>query len=242
MNRFYKKVFAFIMWMTIFGGMSLMGQNLITNPGFETGELAPWFGDNNNTVTIVTDAFSGEYAAVGNAAQNVDLMAGVQYTVTCNTKIISATPEQRVWIGVRDSEGLVLNAEMFETDWQEMTMTFTPDETGAHKFWIWGQGDSSYASDNWVLLAEGTTNVNDNAAPNNIKIARTADGIAINMENVTGDANILVHDLSGKQIYNVTTADLETVIDRNVLSISGIYVVSVITDEQHRVEKVAFMN
>ncbi|KAA3639160.1 MAG: T9SS C-terminal target domain-containing protein [Bacteroidetes bacterium] len=242
MNRFYKKVFAFIMWMTIFGGMSLMGQNLLQNPGFETGELAPWFGDNNNIVTIVTEAHSGEYAAVGNAAQNVDLTAGVQYTVTCNAKIISATSEQRVWIGLRDSEGLVINAEIFESDWEEMTMTFTPDETGSHKFWIWGQGDSSYASDNWVLLAEGTTDVNDNAAENNIKIAGTADGIAINMLNVNSDANILIHDLSGKQIYSATTTDLDTIIDRSVLSVSGIYVVTVITDELHRVEKVAFMN
>ena len=219
-----------------------MGQNLLGNPGFESGELAPWFGDNDNIVNITTNAADGSYAAVGNAAQNVDLVEGEKYQLRCKAKIVSAGSEERVWIGVRGPTALVQNSEIFSTDWEDMAIDFTAPETGTHKIWIWGQGQSSYASDAWVLLVEGTSSVNNQEAKDKIKIINGMDEIAINMTAISGDAKIMIHDVAGKQMYLNTTSQHNILINKAILPTSGIYVVTVLTDKLHRVEKVMVIN
>ncbi len=241
MKKIYNLVTVLFTLGCLMFASSMMGQNLLGNPGFETGELAPWFGDNNNIVNIVTDAAVGEYAAEGNAAQNVDLEEGVEYELRCKAKIISVGADEKVWIGVRGPTALVKNSQIFEMDWEDMSIDFAAPETGTHKIWIWGQGTSSYASDGWTLVVKGTSSVNDQEAKDKIKIINGAGGVSINTTNVLSDVKIMVHDFAGRQVYQATTSQSNTLIERAVFPTSGMYVVSVMTDKIHRVEKVAMM-
>ncbi len=241
MKKFYFHLIVLFVCGFTACSFSVNGQNLLGNPGFESGELSPWFGDNGNTVTLDTAAADGQFAAIGNAAQNVDLEAGVQYELRCKAKIISVTGEEKVWIGVRGPTALVQNARIFETDWEDMAIDFTAPENGTYKIWIWGQGSSSYASDAWTLVVKGTTSVNNREAQDKIKITNTYEGVAINMTNLLSEATILVHDFSGRLVYRANTTKTN-LIKRGDFPTSGIYVVSVITNALHRVEKVAIMN
>ena len=238
MKRCYFQFIAFTICLSILSSFSLHSQNLLSNPGFESGELAPWFGDNNNVVTIDTAAAEGQYAAIGNAAQNVDLEEGVQYELRCMAKIISFTGDEKVWIGVRGPTALVQNARIFELDWENMAIDFTAPETGTYKIWIWGQGSSSYASDGWTLVVKGTSSVNTQEARDKIKISNTLNGVSIDMFNISDKAEILIHDFSGRMIQRASTYQSHF-IDKSVFPTAGIYLVSVKTGKLHRVEKVA---
>lgn len=240
MKKLYIHLIAFFLCLSTLCSFSLKGQNLLGNAGFETGELTPWFGDNGNTVTLDTAAAEGEFAAIGNAAQNVDLEEGVQYELRCKAKIISLSGEEKVWIGVRGPTVLVQNARIFAMDWEDMAIDFTAPENGTYKIWIWGQGSSSYASDSWTLVVKGTSSVNSQEAQDKIKITNTHEGVSINMTNLLSEANILVHDFSGRLVYRSNTTKTN-LIERDVFPASGIYVVSVITNKLHRVEKVAIV-
>lgn len=241
MKSFYNQFLALFTTLCLLASINMNGQNLLSNPGFESGELAPWFGDNDNTVTIGTDAAEGEYAAVGNAAQNVDLEMGVEYELRCKAKIITVTGDEKIWIGVRGPSALVQNSRVFETEWEDMSIDFAAPETGAHKIWIWGQGASSYASDGWTLVVKGTSGINDQEAKDKIKITNRANGVSVDMMDVFSDAQIIVHDLAGRQLYRTTTPDNNTLIEKTAFPTAGIYVVSVMTEKLHRVEKVAVL-
>ncbi|MEO1449904.1 MAG: hypothetical protein AAFV07_10270, partial [Bacteroidota bacterium] len=223
------------------GVSSLSGQNLLQNASFETGMLAPWFGDNDSDVTIVADSVDGAYSAIGNAAQNVDLMAGVNYELRCKAKILASPNSERVWIGVAGADGLVQNSEIFSSDYEDMAIDFTVPETGSYKVWIWGQGESSYQSDAWTLVVEGTsptTSVNDELAKANIKIHNTLEGIAIKLTNNLREANIMVRNIAGQEILKMTTAQSQVFLDNNRFPAAGVFVISVQTGDLHRVEQV----
>ncbi|RME11821.1 MAG: T9SS C-terminal target domain-containing protein, partial [Bacteroidetes bacterium] len=220
---------------------TLSGQNLLQNPGFETGSFDPWFDDNGNGINITTDAAEGNYAAVGNVAQFVTLEEGVEYELRCKARILTASADQKIWVGIRAPSAFLTNTEVLQTDWQDMAIDFTAPESGDHKFWIWGQGNSTYASDSWTLVVKGTTGVNDQEAKEKIKITRNAEGVAIDMTTVASDAKILVHDFAGRLVYQTTTNQSDNLIENSIFHTSGIYIVSVITDKLHRVEKVAMM-
>ena len=239
MKNLYYYLSAFLILAGLSYTSTLAGQNLLGNPGFETGVLPPWFGDNDNMVTITTEAADGDYAAIGNAAQNVELTEGVNYELRCKARIISAETNERVWVGVRGPSALVQNFELTGTDWIDVAIDFTAPETGTHKIWVWGQGASSYSSDAWTLVVEGTSDVNDFESTERIKIVNRVDGIAINMTDLPGIAQVMIHDVSGRQVYATTTSQNNLLIDRASLFANGIYVVSVISGNLHRVEKIA---
>jgi len=239
MKKNYKTLSALLAGICLFLSLAVNGQNLLGNGDFETGMLDPWFGDNGSVVNIVTDAAQGTYAAVGNAAQNVNLVEGEEYELRCKGKIISFTGDEKVWIGVRGPDASVQNQRIFESTWEDLLIEFTAPVTGTHKVWIWGQGGSSYASDDWSLIVKGTIlSVNDQESVEKIKIRNSADGVLINIANVVSESNIKVHDLAGRQLYNLTTSQGTALIEKNQFPSTGLYIITVKSDNMHRMEKV----
>ena len=102
-------------------------------------------------------------------------------------------------------------------------------------------GKDVYLKENYypVQLLMGTS-TNDPAAIEKIKIVNTAEGVSINIEEVGKDAEILVYDLAGQQIYFNKTSSNNTLIEKNNFPTSGIYVVSVKSNNLHRVERIFF--
>ena len=136
-------------------GTTLYGQNLLGNPGFESGVLAPWTAGNGNTVNIIGDAPEGEFAAQGNIEQIIDLVAGQAYVWTAQVKCLSGC-DKNMWIGRKDlaPDGAVVNFNFKDfSEWGEAKVEFVAENSGPHRFWVWGQGEPlSYVSDNHVLL------------------------------------------------------------------------------------------
>lgn len=161
MQVLYAKCSVVLLGIALLATLPLCGQNLLTNPGFESGMLTPWFGDNGSRVELVTEAYAGKYASLGNVAQNVNLTQGVVYQLRCKARIIKASDKEKVWIGVRAAAGLVKNAQLQKEEWDDMFIEFVAPETGPHKIWIWGQGASAYSSDEWTLVVKGTPSGGD---------------------------------------------------------------------------------
>lgn len=88
-----------------------------------------------------------------------------------------------------------------------------------------------------ITLVSGA-GINDLEAKAKIKIISSEDGVFINMENMIDDAQIRVHNITGKQVFSTTTSSRQTHINNAVFSSAGIYVVSVMTDKLRRVEKI----
>ena len=152
---YYQLTFLTIFCLLLISGTTLEGQNLLGNPSFETGELAPWTEGNGNTVNIIEDAADGTYAAQGNIEQIIDLVAGQAYVWTAQVKCI-ADCDKNVWIGRKDLApgGGVVNFNFTDlNEYGEAKVEFVAENSGPHRFWVWGQGDAlGYVSDNHVLL------------------------------------------------------------------------------------------
>ncbi|MBK1897935.1 carbohydrate binding domain-containing protein [Chryseobacterium paridis] len=124
-------------------------QNLVQNPGFETGTLSPWAAGWNSNYTapnVIADAHTGgfgaNYAATATTGffQNVNVTAGQQYTLSFWYKISGTGNGGRIWSNfldagdnpiylVTDSANDPLrNNNQFltkSTTWQQKVITFT---------------------------------------------------------------------------------------------------------------------
>lgn len=244
MNKIYKISTLILVGAFLFCTNVTSAQNLLINPSFETGELVPWTAGNNAVVTIIEDGQQGTYAAQGNIEQLVQVEAGVEYTYTAQVKCVGNCGEN-MWIGIKDITGdmFVANSSFTDvTEYEERSITFTAGTTGTHRFWVFGQNGADYVSDNFLLLAEGTTNVTEaELEANKIQIATTQEGVTVNIEDSINDAEIFIHDISGKRIYNNSISNGTTLINNSEFAASGIYLVSVQTGKTQKVEKVSIL-
>ena len=239
MKKRYNTIAALFILLYIIASTQLVGQNLVQNPSFETGMLSPWTAGNNNTVNIIEDAQHGTYAAQGNVEQLIDLVDGVKYTVTCYAK--NLTPDINVWVGIRDlvNDEFVANYLITSTEYEKATIEFTSKGTGQHRFWAWGQAGSDYISDNWVLLADGTTSVNDVFSESSmVKITSSRNGVEVAIDDNLRWARISIFDLAGNRIYNHKAANGIHIVNNHAFNVPGIYIVSVQTDQGMKSSKV----
>ncbi|MDQ1097483.1 MULTISPECIES: carbohydrate binding domain-containing protein [Chryseobacterium] len=142
-----KKIFTLL---SIAGSLLFTNaQNLVQNPGFETGTLAPWAAGWNTSYTaptVVSDAHTGTYGANYNATattgffQNINVTAGVQYTLSFWFKVSGSGTGARLWSSFLDaSDGVINLATDASSDplrnnnqylpkdgtWQQKVVTFT---------------------------------------------------------------------------------------------------------------------
>ncbi len=244
MIKIYKKIILSCVAIMLVGAANLSAQNLLGNPSFETGVLAPWVAGNMNVVTIEDDAQSGNFAARGNIEQFVDLEVGANYTYTAYAKCLFDCDVNK-WIGIRD-EARDFPATNFNfstfNEYGLCTVQFTAQGTGAtnsYKIWVFGQGeDDSYITDNTLLLKEGTTSVYDEEEAKKIQIHNFQGGVKVSIEDFANDARIDIHDLSGQLMYRKMAANGDVVLSNSEFRASGMYVVSVHTSKTRKVGKV----
>lgn len=247
MNKVYKKMMLSMICLALLGAVNLNAQNLLGNGSFETGELAPWTAGNNNTVNIIEDAHDGMYAAQGNIEQLVQVEAGTEYTYTAMVKCLGSCGTDPMWIGIKDVTGDMFVANFGFTDQTEYSLasiTFTAGTTGTHRFWVFGQGAADYVADSLVLLAEGTTLVsNDDLEPesNKIQITNSLESVKITIDDSIREANVQVHDISGKLIYDNTIGNGTSYINNSEFKATGIYVVSVRNKNTLKVEQISIL-
>ncbi|MGB7184289.1 MAG: hypothetical protein WBD51_20310, partial [Burkholderiaceae bacterium] len=114
--------------------------NLITNPGFESGDVAPWEGWSELTAVQVTDAVAGNW--VGQApADNGGGMAAIvvvgrSYTFSGFGRVSSAAGWAGLMVQFFDAQwnvvGSVQRSDGFTSEWSGHTMNFVAPP-GAHR-------------------------------------------------------------------------------------------------------------
>ena len=224
----------------LLGATNLSGQNLLLNPSFESGVIAPWTASG----VISDDAQHGMYAANGNIEQIVALEAGKKYTWTAQVKCLGGC-DLNMWIGVRDLVDMNVPVTNYNfatfSEYGEAKIEFTAASSGNHRFFVWGVNGTSYISDNHLLLLEGTTSTK-NIANSYIDINNQLDAVTVNFKQLANEAMINIFDLTGKPVYQVATTDATTRIDNTAFGAAGFYVVHVKTDKYQISKKVAILN
>ncbi len=108
-----KKIFTLLSVVAL--GISANAQNLLTNPGFESG-LAPWAAGTTSSYTAptisTTDVHSGSnaagYTSVGATTgfyQNVPVVTGKTYVITFWYKATGDGTDGRIWSVYKDASG-----------------------------------------------------------------------------------------------------------------------------------------
>lgn len=229
MSKIYNTL-CLVACLSIFLSFNLSAQNLLINPDFETGLMAPWIAGNGNTVTIEEDAQNGNWAAHGNIEQFVDLVEGVNYTWTGYAKCLGNC-DLNMWIGLKDQVNTGNPAVNFNfkefSDYGLCTIEFTALSTGSHKFWVWGQGESDYISDNFILLAEGTSGVYNLSGDHTLEITNQLDAVTLAIDAEFSEASVNIFDMTGKLVHSLTTSDVTTRFSQETFPVAGTYVFQV---------------
>jgi hypothetical protein len=128
-------------------GLAVAQQNLVVNPGFETGDTTGWFAFGAPTISAETSqVHSGTYAAqVSNRTQTYEgiaqsflgvLQAGQTYNVTLWLRLASGT-NQTMQLTMQKTDGggttyaAVVQGSVSSTGWTEFSGQYTYSPTGA---------------------------------------------------------------------------------------------------------------
>ena len=146
-----KKVVNCVLVALCFVAVSNAATNLLTNPGFETGDFngwAEWGG-----VEIVTDAYEGMYAAsltdnAGIYQYNIILPAADDYTLAFWYKGDIST--SRYYYGIESDGGDIIDGTLSVTsEWTQVVVPFTIDAPTIANLWLWG--DDGGATGNVIV-------------------------------------------------------------------------------------------
>jgi glucuronoarabinoxylan endo-1,4-beta-xylanase len=135
-------VFGFV----IRAGLAGAQQNLVTNPGFETGDTTGWFAFGSPTVSVeASEVHSGSYAAeVSNRSQAYDgiaqsflglLQSGQTYNVTIWLRLASGT-NQTVQLTMQETDGsgttytAIASGSVSSSAWTEFSAQYTYNPSG----------------------------------------------------------------------------------------------------------------
>ncbi|WP_159083956.1 Ig-like domain-containing protein [Saccharobesus litoralis] len=136
--------------------------DLLSNPGFEEGNLmTTWDASYGNSSIVTNNARTGNRAGYlnGNGAlqQFVDVTPNTTYTLTGWGKV--SANGQDVFMGVSEYGGATQNALFTSTNYQQRTITFTTGATNTSaKIWFWnGDANDRVYADDFVLTSEGGT-------------------------------------------------------------------------------------
>ena len=135
-----KKTSGYLLLILCSVAVAQAADNLLINPGFETGDFTGW--SEWNQCLIVTDAYEGTYAASlsddhGVYQYGITLPAVDDYTLAFWTKGDIATGEY--YLGIVDPGGnIVTHTFVITPEWTQIIVPFTLSEATTADLWLWG--------------------------------------------------------------------------------------------------------
>ncbi|MEY8761714.1 carbohydrate binding domain-containing protein [Chryseobacterium tongliaoense] len=208
-------------------------QNLVQNPGFETGALAPWAAGWNTSYTapnVTTDPYMGTYGAnyVATATtgfyQNVNVTAGTQYTLSFWCKASGSGNGGRIWSNFLDAaDNPVTLTSDASTDplrnnnqylpkngtWQQKVITFTaPAGVTRLQLHVRAYNNSTVSFDEFSLTT-GTLAVGE-VAPSKYRLIKNTfvknDGITFGAQ----AKDVKVYNMFGQVVKTASVKENET--------------------------------
>ncbi|MEP6672691.1 MAG: carbohydrate binding domain-containing protein [Chthoniobacter sp.] len=129
----------------------------IPNPGFETGQLAPW-NTATHAVVVANNAYDGNYALqTGPSYSGADMVVTgltprTRYTLTAWVK--NAAPGNLTFLGVKSYGGTETNLGTTATSYTLLTVTFTTGNNNTTAdIYVWkNTGNAAAFADNFNLI------------------------------------------------------------------------------------------
>lgn len=189
MRRLVAAVAAILL--IVAGAQPASAANILTNAGFEAGNLSGWTCSNG---TISTSAHSGSYALAGNATASDTAQCGQTVTVVPNTTYtVSAWVRGNpVYLGITNGPSTWTGG----TAYTQLTLSFTSGagQTSAELYLHGWYGTGTYNADDVVLDGPGGSTPGTPATPGNPTATTTASSITLSWPAASGATGYRVYE------------------------------------------------
>jgi chitinase len=188
------------------GAQSASAANILTNSGFEAGNLSGWTCSNG---AVSTGAHAGSYALAGNATASDNAQCGQTVTVVPNTTYtVSAWVRGNpVYLGITNGPSTWTGA----TTYTQLTLSFTSGagQTSAELYLHGWYGTGTYYADDVVLDGPGGSTPGTPATPGNPTATATASSITLSWPAAGGATGYRVYE--GTSLRATTSGTSATV-------------------------------
>lgn len=178
------------------GGTVAAATNLVADPGFETGSLAPWSCSGGSVVS--SPVHSGSYALAGAASGSDDAQCAQTVSVAPNSSYtLSAYVEGAyVYLGATGTGVSASTWTPSATSWQQLTTSFTTGaSTTSVSVYLHGwYGQGTYYADDVSLVGPGGGSTVP-SAPTGLSVGSvTSSSVALSWQAVTGATGYNVYE------------------------------------------------
>ena len=215
------------------------GNNLVQNPGLETGNLNGWSG--YGTRQVVSDASSGSYAVkvTGTAGhtQDVTVQPNTQYTLSAKTKAQSGN----VILGVKNYGGPEKGNNITSTSYVSSSLTFTTgsSSTSAEIYLYVPNAGSVAFGDEFSVVATASSG-STRKAGNSLQASFPettytvlypnplyGGNLTLDLKGFSSNVDITVFDTMGKKVYETVTNAEVLRLNAGIFPARGLYIFNI---------------